>query len=238
VDLDALADRLAGIPGVLAVALGGSRARGAERPDSDWDLALYYRGTIDPDDVRALGYEGTVVAPGEWAYPMNGGGWLSVDGQKVDLLYRDLDQVERWTRAAEAGDWELFRVPGYLCGMPTYALTGELATGRVLRGALDQLRFPDALRESGPERWEWEGAFALEHARMHARRGDRIACIGMCTFSLLATTHGRLLERREWALNEKGLAARANLDGAAELLRPKDEDLPGLVSELAALLLA
>ena len=73
---------------------------------------------------------------------------------------------------------------------------------------------------------------------MHARRGDRIACIGMCTFSLLATTHGRLLERREWALNEKGLAARANLDGAAELLRPKDEDLPGLVSELAALLLA
>ena len=88
VDLDAFADRLAGIPGVVAVALGGSRARGAERPDSDWDLALYYRRTIDPDDVRALGYQGTVVAPGEWAYPMNGGAWLSVDGEKVDLLYR------------------------------------------------------------------------------------------------------------------------------------------------------
>ena len=66
-DLDAVADRLAEIPGVIAVALGGSRARGAERPDSDWDLALYYRGTIDPDDVRALDYDGTVVASGEWA---------------------------------------------------------------------------------------------------------------------------------------------------------------------------
>jgi len=64
VDIDAFTDRLAEIPGVLAVALGGSRARGAERPDSDWDLALYYRGTMDPGDVRALGYEGTVVAPG------------------------------------------------------------------------------------------------------------------------------------------------------------------------------
>jgi predicted nucleotidyltransferase len=231
-DVDAFADRLAGIPGVLAIALGGSRARGQERPDSDWDLALYYRGTIDPDDVRGLGYDGPVVAPGEWAYPMNGGAWLSVDGEKVDLLYRDLDDVERWTRAAQAGDWELFRVPGYVCGMPTYALMGELATGRVLRGSLDQPVFPVALRESGPERWRWEADFALEHASAHARRSDIAACLGMCTVAVLATAHARMLERAEWVLNEKGLAARAGLEWAAELLRARSGDLPALVEEL------
>ena len=231
-DLDAFVDRLAEIPGVAAVALGGSRARGAERPDSDWDLALYYRATLDADDVRSLGYEGTVVSPGEWAYPMNGGAWLSVEGEKVDLLYRDLDDVERWTRAAQAGDWELFRVPGYVCGMPTYALTGELATGRVLRGGLDPARFPEPLRDTGPERWRREADFALQHASLHARRNDVAACVGMCTVAVLAAAHATMLERAEWALNEKGLAARAGLEGAAELLRSPGRDLSALVKDL------
>ncbi|MGH3294070.1 MAG: nucleotidyltransferase domain-containing protein, partial [Trebonia sp.] len=39
-----VADRLAGLPGVRAVTLGGSRAEGTHRPDSDWDFSVYYRG--------------------------------------------------------------------------------------------------------------------------------------------------------------------------------------------------
>ena len=85
-----LAARLAEIPGVEAVALGGSRASGAARPDSDWDFGLYYRGTIRADDVRALGFEGTVVEPGEWGRLINGGAWLTVECWRVDLLYIDL----------------------------------------------------------------------------------------------------------------------------------------------------
>ena len=98
------AERLAEIPGVVAVALGGSRAQGTEAEDSDWDFALYYRGSIDPDDVRALDYPGEVFAPGEWAFPMNGGAWLRVDGERVDLIYRDLDDVERWIRRHGSAD--------------------------------------------------------------------------------------------------------------------------------------
>jgi predicted nucleotidyltransferase len=41
----ALATELAGVPGVAAVVLGGSRAAGTHRPDSDWDLGIYYRGS-------------------------------------------------------------------------------------------------------------------------------------------------------------------------------------------------
>ncbi|HEX8131829.1 MAG TPA: nucleotidyltransferase domain-containing protein, partial [Actinomycetes bacterium] len=61
-----VAERAAAVPGVVAVGLGGSRAQGLHRPDSDWDFGLYYRGRLDPDDVRALGWPGTVFAPGEW----------------------------------------------------------------------------------------------------------------------------------------------------------------------------
>jgi hypothetical protein len=114
-----LAERLAGIPGVIAVTLGGSRAQGTDRPGSDWDFGLYYRGEIDPSAIRRLGYPGTVTDPGAWAYPMNGGAWLTVDGQRVDLLYRDLRDVERWITEANDGRWELFRMPGYLCGFPS-----------------------------------------------------------------------------------------------------------------------
>ena len=60
-----IVERLASIRGVEAVALGGTRARGRERDDSDWDLALYYRRSIDTDAIRELGFPGTVTEPGE-----------------------------------------------------------------------------------------------------------------------------------------------------------------------------
>jgi hypothetical protein len=59
-----LAERLTEIPGVVAVTLGGSRAGGVVHPNSDWDFGLHYRDAIRSDDVRALGFEGTVVEPG------------------------------------------------------------------------------------------------------------------------------------------------------------------------------
>jgi hypothetical protein len=59
---------------------------------------------------------------------MNGGAWLTVEGEKVDLLYRDLEDVARWTAEAEQGLFELFRMPGCLCGMPSYVLVGETAS--------------------------------------------------------------------------------------------------------------
>jgi hypothetical protein len=59
-----LAERLIDIPGVVAVTLGGPHAGGPVQADSDCDFGLYYRDAIRADDVRALGFEGTVVEPG------------------------------------------------------------------------------------------------------------------------------------------------------------------------------
>src|ERR1700759_4056516 len=114
--MEHLAERLAGSPGVVAVPRGGSRATGRAVEGSDWDFGLYYRGGLDPADITALGWPGRVFAPGEWGTIVNGGAWLTVDGAKVDLIYRDLDEVLRWTAAAADGRLEIRREGGAVAG--------------------------------------------------------------------------------------------------------------------------
>jgi len=89
-----LAKRLIEIPGVVAVTLVDSRR--LMQPDSELGVGLYYRDALRAEDVRALGFEGTVVEPGEWGRLANGGGKLTVEGQRVDLRYRELDVVQHW----------------------------------------------------------------------------------------------------------------------------------------------
>jgi predicted nucleotidyltransferase len=91
-----LAAEIAGVPAVIAVVLGGSRATATHRPDSDWDLGVYYRAAqpLDPVDVRRLGHAGYVSELGEWGPIVHGGAWLTVEGTPVDVLFRNLDVVE------------------------------------------------------------------------------------------------------------------------------------------------
>jgi predicted nucleotidyltransferase len=210
-----LADALAGLPGVVAVALGGSRAAGGGRPDSDWDLGLYYRGAFDPDSVRGLGHRGVVSAVGEWGPFMNGGAWLAIDEVPVDVLFRDLDTVERWVADAQAGRFEVLMQNGYLAGAPTYLAAGELALDRVLHGALPRPAFPAALATAAPARWRGRAGVALLFADGHAGLGDGAACSGLLAQAVLCEAHARLAERRAWALNEKGLVERAGLGAVA-----------------------
>src|SRR5438105_889069 len=93
---------LRAVDGVVALVLGGSHARGAARPDSDLDLGIYYRAaaSLDLAAVRAVAWElsdapdPVVTGLHEWGGWVNGGAWLTVEGQRLDFLYRDLDQVE------------------------------------------------------------------------------------------------------------------------------------------------
>ena len=185
--MENLAGRLAAVPGVVAVTLGGSRAVGRAVEGSDWDFGLYYRGGLDPADISALGWPGRVFAPGEWGSIVNGGAWLTVGGAKVDLIYRDLDEVLRWTAAAGEGRFEIRREVGYVAGIATYVLAGELALGQVLAGelALGQVlagelsrpAFPPRLRETAPAAWFRLAAGALSFADVYAGRQDRVACL-------------------------------------------------------------
>jgi hypothetical protein len=231
-----IAARLAAIPGVVAVTLGGSRATNTAVDDSDWDFGLYYRGPLDPADVVALGWSGRVFAPGDWGRIVNGGAWLTVDGTKVDLIYRDLDEVLGWTTAAEDGQFEIQREVGYVAGIATYVLAGELALGKVLTGELPRPRFPPKLRQTAPVAWSRLAAGALQIADVHADREDRVGCLANLCQAVLAAGQGRLAAAGEWILNEKRLVARAGLDRVQDRLRQPDGDLPRLVRDVRALL--
>jgi hypothetical protein len=218
----ALVPQLAAIGGVEAVVLGGSRAQGRARDDSDWDLGLYYRGRLDTAAIRSLGLDGTVVEPGAWGRLVNGGAWLTVDGIRVDLLYRNRDLVDRVVAEADAGDFQVDHVEGYVAGIPSYVLVGELALNRVLVGSLPRPAFPEALRRSAPPRWRGSAAFSLTLADRAEARGDDVWTHGLLARAVLATAHARLAERGVWALNEKGIVARAGLDDAAPAVRAGD----------------
>ena len=234
--MEHLAGQLAAIPGVVAVTLGGSRATGTAVEGSDWDFGLYYRGGLDPADVAALGWPGRVFAPGEWGRIVNGGAWLTIDGTKVDLIYRDLDEVLRWTAAAVDGRFEIHREVGYVAGIATYVLAGELALGRVLAGDLPRPGFPPTLRQTAPVAWFRLAAGALHFAEVHAGRQDRVACLANLCQAVLAAAQGRLAAAGEWVLNEKRLVDRAGLGGVEDRLGQPERDLGILVSDVRACL--
>ena len=229
-----LAARLAAIPGVVAVTLGGSRATNTAVEGSDWDFGLYYRGRLDPADIVALGWPGQVFAPGEWGRIVNGGAWLTIDGTKVDLIYRDLDEVSHWIAAAEDGEFEILREVGYVAGIATYVLAGELALGRVLAGELPRPGFPPRLRQTAPQAWYRLAAGALHFADVHAGRRDQVACLANLCQAVLATAQGRLAAAGEWVLNEKRITERAGLHAVQDRLAHPERDLSTLACKVRA----
>ncbi|GAA2694881.1 hypothetical protein GCM10010412_087330 [Nonomuraea recticatena] len=143
--LDPVADRLAALPGVRAVTLGGSRAQGTHTPDSDWDLAVYYRGGFDPADLRALGWEGEVSDIGGWGGGVfNGGAWFTIDDRQVDVHYRDLDVIDHELAEAQEGRFRWEPLMFHLAGIPCYLLVAELAVNQPEPDSLGQ-----AIAEAG-----------------------------------------------------------------------------------------
>ncbi|MFF9119624.1 nucleotidyltransferase domain-containing protein [Streptomyces massasporeus] len=240
--LDTVADRLALLPAVEAVTLGGSRAQGTERTDSDWDLAVYYRGAFDPAHLRAVGWEGEVCEIGAWGGGVfNGGAWLTIEGRRVDVHYRDLDVVEHELAEAEAGRFRVEPLMFHLAGIPTYLLVAELAINQVLRGELPRPgAYPRALRESAPAHWYGMAAATLAYARAgHAPKNAVTQVAGAIALAATQTAHAVLAARGEWVTNEKGLVARAGLaevDAAVRDLTAGPAALARAVTDVETLL--
>lgn len=219
--LATVTDRLAALPTVRAVALGGSRAQGTHRPDSDWDLAVYYRGPFDPADLRALGWDGEVSEVGGWGGGVfNGGAWLTVDGRRVDVHYRDLDVVEDELAEAEEGRFRVEPLMFHLAGIPSYLVVAELAVNQVLRGDLPRpAAYPPKLRRTAPDHWHGVASATLAYAKAgHAPKGALTQVAGAVALAATQTAHAVLAARGEWVTNEKNLIARAGLQQTDRLL--------------------
>jgi hypothetical protein len=233
-DLEGMAGALVGVRGVVAVSLGGSRARGEESAGSDWDVGVYYRGALDVAGLSALAEElsGGAVAiagPGGWGPWVDGGGWLTVDGEQVDWIARDLDRVWRVWRDCQAGRFEVGQQRGHPLGFYSPCYAGEVALGQVLAdpdGELSALRaqtlnYPPLLRDALVGAAS-EATFSVRIAAKAAPGGDVLyvalclsRAVGVLVQALLAW-HGR------WCLNEKGaLAAAAKLPGTPPDFAPR-----------------
>ncbi len=242
--VDALVGALRPVPGVAAIALGGSWAAGTQRPDSDVDLGLYYRES-DPPDVAAmraavapLDVSGAPVVTDfwEWGPWVNGGAWLRTRAGRVDLLYRSLDHVERVIDAA----WEGVRESHYF-QQPVYGFHSViyLAETRICvslwdpDGALAGLKervasYPPALRRSTVQDSLWGAEFTLYHARGHAARGDAYTLVG-CVTRVLA-----YLTQALFALNDAFFLSDKTALAEIEAFSRRPEDYAERVGDLLA----
>jgi hypothetical protein len=232
--LGELAVRLAEVPGVTGVLLGGSRARGTHTPDSDTDLGVYYHQPLDVaalgELARVFGGSAAQVTPvGGWGPWVDGGGWLTVDGAAVDWIYRDVDRVAQAWADAEQGRYAFHAQTGHPLGVPDFAYAGELALGVVLAdpaGELAALRalikaYPPALREALVAGL-WEADFLVGLARKAVTRGDS-AYVAGCLFRVAGVcAHALHGAAGQWLINEKGaVAAAAALPGAPARFRAR-----------------
>jgi predicted nucleotidyltransferase len=220
-DVAGMAQAIVRVRGVVAVALGGSRARGTHRPDSDWDLGVYYRGEVDTAGLAVLAAELSgrpveVASPGGWGPWVDGGAWLTVDGVAVDWILRDLDRVRRVWEECRAGWYEVGVQPGHPLGFWSPCYPGEVALGRVLAdpaGELTALRqetrsYPEQLRTALTEA-AWEADFSVASAAKSAKKADTLhvtLCLSRAFGILAQSLHAH---HRTWCLNEKGALAAA-----------------------------
>ncbi|MFG7944205.1 nucleotidyltransferase domain-containing protein [Streptomyces cacaoi] len=234
--LGRLADSLAALGHVEAVTLGGSRATGTHGPDSDWDVAVYYRGAFDPAALRALGWPGEVSELGAWGGGVfNGGAWLTVEGRRVDVHYRDLDVVEHELAEAARGRFHWEPLMFHLAGIPSYLVVAELAVNRVLRGSLPRPGYPRALRDSAPAHWRETAGLTLAYARANsAPRGGRTEVAGALAVAAMQTAHAVLAARGEWVTNEKRLLDAAGLRGVDDVVAALGTEPAGLLRGIEA----
>jgi predicted nucleotidyltransferase len=219
--LERLTPALAAVPGVAAIVLGGSRARGTARPHSDTDIGLYYRWGEEPaaarlrealrnlvdDPVAAV-----MTEVGEWGPWIVGGAWLSIGGKKVDLLYRCVEAVEEVVRACRGGDVRMDYQPGHPHGFCSAIWMGEVALCRPLHdphGALAALKpmtepYPDLLRQALIRRFLWEVLFSIENGEIAVSRGDQTHVAGCAYRTLCCAGQVLFALNRRYLIHEKG----------------------------------
>jgi predicted nucleotidyltransferase len=225
--IETIVERVKRVDGVRAIVLGGSRARGTHTPRSDVDLGIYYHPD-QPLDLKALDevaaelddrHEPGLLTPiGGWGPWINGGGWLTIQAQPVDFLYRDLSRVAACIEACRAGQVEIVYQPGHPHGFLSSIYMAEVALCQLLWEADGQISalkkrthpYPESLKEALLQKLAWEMDFSLMIARKGIERAD-VAYVAGCCFRCVACLLQVVfaLNEQYW-LNEKGAVALAD----------------------------
>ena len=247
--LENLTGQLSATPGVKAVVLGGSYARGRQNPASDLDIGIYYSDAAPfaIDDIRRIAAHAVPAAAGaaagnatvtgfyEWGPWVNGGAWLHTPAGKVDFLYRSLDKVEKTIQEAMAGTtyFDFYQQPPYgfysviylaethIC-LPLYDPQGHLARLKQMVAV-----YPPALKRKVIAEQLWIAEFTLSNAAGFAAKGDLYDTAGCLTRSASCLTQALFALNESYFITDKTAMAEI----AAFPLAPR-----GYVEQLGAIL--
>jgi hypothetical protein len=218
--------RLAQVSGVVGVVLGGSRARDVANAASDYDIGLYYGSdeSLDTEGLLIVAKElvddadaAAVTPVGGWGPRIIGGGWLTIEGCKVDLLYRGIDLVRAVISDCHAGRVAMNYQPGHPHGFCSAIWMGEIALCRPLhdpQGLIAELKastspYPDRLREALLKEFLWEVIFSIENGEKAIARGDQTYVVGCAYRALSCVAQVLFALNRRYLINEKGALSEA-----------------------------
>jgi predicted nucleotidyltransferase len=211
--LQQIVDVLTPVHGLRAIVLGGSYASGAQRLDSDIDIALYYyeQEPLDIEHIRSVAAtlndtpDPVVTDLGGWGPWVNGGAWLTIRGQRVDFLYRTIDFVSATLDECNAG-----RIRSDYWQQPAYGFHNFMycTETRICRSLYDPdaiiahlktkvASYSLALKQAICKNFLWSARFTLDNTYKAAARGE----VYMVAGCLARAIH--CLVQVLYALNEK-----------------------------------
>ncbi len=217
--LDKIVTVLATVPGIQAIVLGGSRARGTHSPASDIDIGIYYdHSTLDISVLNKVTQavddehrENLIASPGGWGKWVNGGGWLVIDGCPVDFILRDLARVAQVVEEGRKGIVSSHYQTGHPHAYINVMYMGELAISKVLweKGnhvsALKRMteQYPAELEKALIHLFSFEAEFSLWLAEISIDQDDLYYLTAHVVRSISALNQVLFALNKEYCLNEK-----------------------------------
>lgn len=244
--LNQACQQLRDVPGVAGVVLGGSRATGTARPDSDVDIGVYYhRDSLDlaalDAAAQALDQEhrgGLVAGPGGWGNWVDGGAWLMMDGLHVDLILRDVSRVRQAIDDCTEGQVTAHYQPGHPHAFLNAMYMGELSVCRLLwdpTGELAALQsrtrpYPPKMKEAILGMYLFECGFSQMLAEKNTTNDDPYYVTAHVVRSVSALNQALFALNEVYCLNEKKAVKRIGTFPICP------EDYPQKVADIFALL--
>lgn len=223
-DLFKIIESLSKVPGVKALALGGSQSRNEANENSDYDIGLYYEAnTLDlsalEQSLKALddnNRDNLLNPPGEWGPWINGGGWLIINSTPVDILLREINKVENVIKDCIEGKITI----DYQCGHPfgfintIYAAETHYCKPlwQDVSAPLDKLKsllyskgeYSPLMKEALVKKFLWEAWFSLACGRKAAFRGDVNYIMGSVFRTVSSWVQVIYALNNRYLMNEKG----------------------------------
>jgi len=199
---------LRSIPSISAIVLGGSYASGTQRIDSDIDLGIYYleSNLLDIEAIKLTANRlndkpnPIVTKLGGWGKWVNGGAWLTVRGQRVDFLYRNLGFVEKIVDNCIVGKIESDYGQQPAFGFQSFMYCAEVNICKELYDPQNRIKiikdkikkYPRKLKIRIINGFLWDAEFTLHYAKKSISRNENYivnGCIARISNDLVQTVY-------------------------------------------------